>query len=128
MSGSAMITAGWVISGLYAAFMLFASAMPKLFMDVGAKSMADLGLPTAPVLLIGILEVVLTLLYLFPPTALLGAVLTMGLLGGAMATQMQAGSQLYSHVLFSIYLGIALWLGLWLRDPSIRAVFPFSGA
>jgi hypothetical protein len=48
----------------------------------------------------------------------------MGLFGGAMATQIRAGNPLFSHILFSIYLGLFMWGGLWLRDPQVRALFP----
>jgi hypothetical protein len=65
------------------------------------------------------------LLYLFPKTSVLGAVLTMGLLGGAMATQIRVGNPLFSHILFSVYLGLFLWGGLWLRDPKLQAIFPW---
>ena len=75
-------------------------------------------------MLIGSLELICTLLFLFPPTGLLGAVLMMAILGGAMVTQMRAGSPLASHTLFGIYLGVAMWGGLILRDPRIRRVFP----
>jgi hypothetical protein len=50
----------------------------------------------------------------------------MGLLGGAMATQIRAGSPLFSHILFSLYLGLFMWGGLWLRDSRLRALFPIS--
>ena len=68
------------------------------------------------------------ILYLIPRTSVMGAVLLMGLFGGAMATQIRAGSPLFSHQLFSIYLGLFMWGGLWLRDASLRAVFPFRRA
>ena len=48
----------------------------------------------------------------------------MGLLGGAMATNMRAEQPLFSHTLFSIYLGLVMWGGLWLRDEKLRALFP----
>ncbi len=116
---------GWVLSGLFALFMIAASAAPKfLGMPIVAQTMTELGWPEAPVLLIGSLEVGLTLLFLFPPTAVLGAALMMALLGGAMVTQIRAGSPLYSHQLFSIYLGVVMWGGLILRDPRARGVFP----
>ena len=51
-------------------------------------------------------------------------VLMMGLLGGGMATQIRAGSPLFSHILFSVYLGLFMWGGLWLRNPMLRALFP----
>lgn len=125
MGDVAVTRLGWVISALFALFMLGASAAPKLFgMPIAQETMAALGWPEAPVFPIGVLELVLTLLFLFPPTAVLGAVLTMALLGGAMVTQIRAGSPLYSHQLFPVYLGVWMWGGLVLRDPKVRAVFP----
>jgi hypothetical protein len=116
---------GWALSGLFGLFMLGASVMPKLAgMPVAQETMAALGWPDAPLMLIGSLELICTLLFLFPPTGLLGAVLMMAILGGAMVTQMRAGSPLASHTLFGIYLGVAMWGGLILRDPRIRRVFP----
>lgn len=121
-------TAGWMLSGLFAAFMLGASALPKLAgMPVAADTMADLGWPDAPVFWIGVGETAFTLLFLWRRTALLGAILLMGILGGAMATQIRADSPLFSHVLFSIYLGAFMWGGLWLREPRLRALFPLGG-
>lgn len=126
MSETTLSRLGWVLSALFALFMLGASAAPKLFgMPIATDTMTALGWPEAPVLLIGCLELVLTLMFLYPPTAVLGAVLMMALLGGAMVTQIRAGSPLFSHTLFSIYLGVAMWGGLILRDRRIRAVFPF---
>jgi len=117
--------AGWILTALFALFMLGASAAPKLLgLSVARDTMAALGWPEAPILLIGSLELLCTILFVIPRTGLLGAVLMMAILGGAMVTQMRAGSPLFSHVLFSIYLGIVMWGGLILRDPRVRAVFP----
>jgi hypothetical protein len=119
--------AGWTLSALFAAFILGASAMPKLAgMSVAADTMADLGWSDAPVFWIGVMEAALTLLFLWRRTALLGAVLMMSLLGGAMVTQVRADSPLFSHILFSVYLGAVMWGGLWLREPRLRALFPLS--
>ena len=126
MSEVTLSRLGWVLSGLFALFMFGASVVPKLFgMPIAQETMAALGWPEAPVLLIGVLELVLTLMFLLPPTSVLGAVLMTALLGGAMVTQIRAGSPLFSHTLFSIYLGLAMWGGLILRDARVRAVFPF---
>jgi len=122
------VLAGWTLSGLFAAFMLGASALPKLAgLPLAAETMADLGWPEAPVFWIGAAEAAFTLLFLWRRTALLGAVLMMGILGGAMATQIRADSPLFSHVLFSVYLGAVMWGGLWLREPRLRRLFPFRG-
>lgn len=125
MSEIAMTRTGYVMSGLFVLFMLGASVAPKLLgLPVAEETMAALGWPPGYVLPIGILELVLTLLYLHPRTNILSCILFMGLFGGAMATQIRAGSPLFSHILFSIYLGLFMWGGLWLRDPALRALFP----
>lgn len=125
MSETAMTRVGWALSGLFALFMLGASVTPKLLgMPVAEETMAALGWPPGYVLPIGILELVLTLLYLYPRTNVLASILFMGLLGGAMATQIRAGSPLFSHILFSVYLGLFMWGGLWLRDAALRNLFP----
>src|SRR5688572_12952376 len=96
MKASVSIWIGRVLSGLFVLFMLGASAAPKLMgMPITAEIMAQLGWPPGYVLPIGVLELALTLLYLYPRTNVLAAVLFMGLFGGAMATQIRAGSPLF---------------------------------
>ncbi|MGH6718187.1 MAG: DoxX family protein [Alphaproteobacteria bacterium] len=63
-------------------------------------------------------------LYLFPRTAVLGAVLLTGYLGGTVATHARVGSPLLSHTLFGVYLGIIVWAALWCRLPALRALLP----
>lgn len=124
-NASAAVWTGRVMSGLFIAFMLGASALPKFFMPhVTEPIMNELGWPTKYTLMIGVIELAGTLLYAIPRTAVFGAVILMGLLGGAMASQIRIESPLFSHVLFSIYLGLFMWGGLWLRDPGLRAIFP----
>jgi DoxX-like family len=124
---TAMLWTGRTLTGIFALFMLGASVAPKLLqMPVAEETMAQLGWPAGYAFMIGIIELACVVLYLVPRTSVLGAVLTMGLLGGAMATQIRAGSPLFSHILFSIYLGLFMWGGLWLRDPRLRALFPFA--
>ena len=125
MSETTLSRLGWALSALFALFMLGASVLPKLAgIPIAQDTMAALGWPEAPIVLIGSLELICTLLFLFPPTAVLGSVLMMAILGGAMVTQLRAGSPLASHTLFGIYLGVAMWGGLILRDPRVRAIFP----
>lgn len=125
MSDTTMTRLGWVLSGLFGLFMLGASVAPKLAgMAVAQETMASLGWPEAPILLIGCLELLCTLLYLIPATSLLGGILMMAILGGAMATQIRAGTPLMSNQLFSVWLGLLMWGGLWLRDARFRALFP----
>jgi hypothetical protein len=129
MKASVSVWVGRVMSGLFALFILGASAAPKLMgMPITDQIMTELGWPGGYVLPIGVLELTLVLLYIYPRTSVLGAVLFMGLLGGAMATQVRAESPLFSHQLFSIYLGLFMWGGLWLRDEKLRAIFPWRRA
>lgn len=126
MKASVSVWVGRVMSGLFVLFMLGASVYPKLSgMPIAEESMRPLGWPAGYVFYIGIVELVLTLLYAYRPTSVLGAVLFMGLLGGAMASNMRAEMPLFSHTLFSVYLGLVMWGGLWLRDEKLRAAFPW---
>ena len=125
MSEKIMVWLGWVLSALFILFMLGASVYPKLAgLPIAPDTMTALGWTNSPILLIGVIELLCTLLYAIPLTSVLGAVLMMGVLGGAIATQLRAGSPLFSHTLFGLYLGLIMWGGLWLRDPALRALFP----
>ncbi|WJS06060.1 DoxX family protein [Roseibium aggregatum] len=124
-NGTTMLWAGRILTGLFALFMLGASIAPKLLhLPVAEDTLAELGWPAGYAFLIGLIELACLVLYLIPRTSVLGAILMMGLLGGAMATQIRAGSPLFSHVLFSLYLGLFMWGGLWLRAPDLRRLFP----
>lgn len=125
MKASPMVWTGRVLTALFALFMLGASIAPKLLgLPVAAETLEALGWSRDLTLAIGLIELGCLLLYLFPRTGVLGAVLMTGLLGGAMATQVRVGHPLFSHQLFSLYLGLVMWGGLWLRDPAVRALFP----
>jgi hypothetical protein len=114
---------GRSLSALTVLFMLFDAAgkfaMPKQVVDAFAR----LGCPTSMGVSIGILLVVSTLMYAIPRTAVLGAVLLTGYLGGAVAIQMRAGSPTFETV-FPVLLGILAWAGVFLRDCGLRRVFP----
>ncbi|QFT71001.1 hypothetical protein FIU93_29710 (plasmid) [Labrenzia sp. THAF35] len=127
-NGTTMHWAGRILTGLFALFMLGASIAPKLLhLPVAEDTLAELGWPSGYAFPIGLIELACLVLYLIPRTSVLGAILMMGLLGGAMATQIRAGSPLFSHVLFSLYLGLFMWGGLWLRAPDLRRLFPLRG-
>lgn len=122
-----MIKAGWIMTGLLVLFLLGASVAPKLMgLDVALESLETLGWPTRYLLMIGLIELACVVLFVLPRTALLGAVIMTGLLGGAMASHIRADSPLFSHILFSVYLGIFMWVALWLRDESLRRQFPWK--
>ncbi|WEK01463.1 MAG: DoxX family protein [Candidatus Sphingomonas phytovorans] len=125
MSSTALRRAGWTLTGLFGLFMLGASIAPKLVgAAVATDTLVALGWPGSYTLLIGLIELSCLVLYLLPRTNILGAVLMTALLGGSLATQLRVGSPLFSHTLFSVYLGLFMWGGLWLRDAAVRALFP----
>jgi hypothetical protein len=127
MNTSTMLWTGRILTWLFALFMLGASVAPKLLgMPVAEETMTQLGWPAGYAFMIGLIELACVVLYLIPRTSVLGAVLTMALLGGAMATHIRVGSPLFSHILFSIYLALFMWGGLWLRDPHVRSLFPVA--
>jgi hypothetical protein len=107
-------------------FLLFDGAIKLVPLQVVIDTVIPLGWPTDPALwrALGLVLIASTLLYAFPRTAILGAILITAYLGGAVATHVRIGSPLFSHMLFGVYLGIALWAGLWLRDPRVRALLP----
>ena len=126
MKASPMVWVGRVLTGLFALFMLGASIAPKLMgMPVAAETLTALGWSAEWVLPIGLMELGFLILYLYPRTSVLGAIMMTGLLGGAMATQVRMDNPLFSHQLFSLYLGLIMWGGLWLRDERLRGLFPF---
>ncbi|MBX7482008.1 DoxX family protein [Qipengyuania qiaonensis] len=121
-----VVWAGRALTALFALFMLGASIAPKLLgLDVAGDTLEPLGWPRDAAFAIGILELACVALYLWPRTSVLGAILMTGVLGGAMATQFRVDAPLLSHSLFGIYLGLAMWGGLWLRDPALRRQFPW---
>ncbi|WEJ59614.1 DoxX family protein [Devosia sp. FJ2-5-3] len=120
-----MKIAGWVLSGLIGLFLAIASAGPKIMgIEAALEPMEVVGWPIKYLPLIAAIEIGCVILFLIPRTALLGAVLTTGLLGAALAANLRVDNPLFSHTLFSIYLGIAVWVALWMRDDRVRQVFP----
>ncbi|TRC96339.1 DoxX family protein [Mesorhizobium sp. WSM4303] len=119
---------GRVLSGLIILFMIFDGVIKLPPLDVVTQTMVPLGWPADVNVarLLGVIGLISTALYALPRTSMLGAILLTGYLGGAIATNMRVGSPLFSHTLFGVYLGIILWGGLYLRDPRVRALIPFS--
>lgn len=116
---------GWSMSGLVIAFMALDSTMKLLALPVVLESGAPLGFAgVAMARELGLLLLICTVLYALPQTAVLGAILLTGYLGGAVATHVRVGNPLFSHVLFGVYLGVLLWGGLYLRDSRLRALLP----
>lgn len=123
-----MTRAGWALSGLSIAFFAMDAGGKLLAPEMMIANSPPLGIPADPGFYreLGAILAVCTLLYAFPRTAVLGAVLLTGYLGGAIATHLRVGSPIFSHTLFGIYLGLFVWGGLWLREHRLRAIFPLK--
>jgi len=107
------------------ALFLFVDAVGKLVKPAPVvEGTVQLGYPESVLLGLGIVLLACTVLYVFPRTAILGAILLTGYLGGAVATHVRVGSPLFSHILFPVYLGVLIWGGLYLRDERVRALIP----
>jgi hypothetical protein len=114
-----------VLSGLAVLFLAFDATLKLLRVPEAIESTSQLGYPVSTLLTIGLIEVACLIIYLLPRTAILGAVLWTGYLGGAIATHVRVGNPLFSHTLFPIYVAALLWGGLWLREPRLSALLPF---
>lgn len=123
-AGKAPTIAGWILTGLFAAFMTFDVGIKLIGHAEVAKAATQLGLPAGSGFGIGVMEAAILALYLFPRTAVLGAVLVAALMGGTCAVHYLNGNPLFSHMLFGPYLALIAWGGLWLRDARVRAVLP----
>jgi hypothetical protein len=118
-----MFWAGWVMSTLPALFLLVDGAMKLVKPDVVVKATTDLGYAETVILPLGVVLSACTILYLIPRTAVLGAILLTGYLGGAVATHVRAGHGPF-EILFPVVIGALLWGGLVLRDGRLRDLIP----
>lgn len=119
--------AGRILSGLAVAFLTFDTVIKLIELAPAVESTTALGFDARAVPLIGLIELSCLVLYLIPRTARAGLVLWTGYLGGGLAIHLRLEHPLFSHVLFPVYVGALLWLGLWLRDAKLRAAFPLPG-
>jgi len=116
---------GWIMSGLVIAFLLLDGIIKLIPLDVVITTSQQLGVPVRVIFLLGVLTVGCTLLYAIPATAVFGAILLTGYIGGAMYAHVLAQSPLFTHTFFGLYLSLLIWGGLWFRDPRVRALLPF---
>ena len=113
---------GTVLTALLAAFLLF-DAVPKILqMPFVVQAVEAMGFAASAAPVIGTVLLVCLVLYLVPRTAILGAVLLTGYLGGAVCAQLRIEAPLFSTLLFPVYTGVLVWLGLYLRSAALRAL------
>lgn len=112
---------GRILSTLVVAFMVFDGVIHILTPAPVVDAFAQLGVPLRLSLGIGIVELVCTALYAAPRTAVFGALLLTGYLGGAIATQLRAGAGWFPTI-FPLIIAALLWGGLALRDARVRSL------
>jgi DoxX-like family len=119
MPTKAQLITGRVLTGLVGLFMIGASGLPK-FIDWPGKDemMSKMGIPLTLLPTIGVIEIAVTVIYLIPRTAFLGAILMTGYLGGAVMTHLRVGDPWF----FPIIIGVLAWIGLALRQPAILSL------
>jgi hypothetical protein len=120
-SSKAMVVIGWVLSVLPMLLFIFSAAMKFIGGPDLEKGMEHLGWPMSRALTLGVLELACVIVYLIPQTAVLGAILLTGYLGGAMATHLRIGESVVTHII----IGVVIWLGIFLRERRLWALIPF---
>ena len=113
---------GVVMSTLSALF-LFMDGVGKLVKPAPiVEGTVKLGYPESVLLGLGIVLLACTILYVIPRTAVLGAILLTGYLGGAIATHVRVGNPMFTHALFPVYVAVLVWGGLYLRESRLRTL------
>ena len=115
---------GRVLTAVPVLFLAFDVTIKLMKIQPVVDSFTQLGIPVELARVVGTIELICLVLYCIPRTAVLGATLLTGYLGGAVLTHLRIGSPLLSHTLFPIYIGIMLWGALWLRDLRVRVLIP----
>ena len=121
MSNKSSIWAGRILSALPVLFLLLDGVMKVVKPAFVVEATVQLGYPESVIVGLGLVLVACTILYLIPRTAVLGAILLTGYLGGAVATHVRVGGPLFS-ILMPVILGAMLWGGLYLRDERVRSL------
>src|SRR5262245_3673474 len=113
---------GRILSALPALFLFFDGAMKLVKPEFVVKATLQLGYRESVIVPLGIVLTACTLLYLIPRTAVLGAILLTGYLGGAVATHVRVSAGLF-EIVFPVLFGVLLWSGLFLRDSQLSRTF-----
>lgn len=117
----AALWTGRVMSVLPVLLILFGSVMKLMKTAAVVQAFADSGLPERLIIPVGVIELACVVVYLIPRTAVLGAILMTGLLGGATLTELRIAHPTYP---LPVFLGMLAWGGLYLRDVRLRQLIP----
>ena len=115
-----LLWAGRIISVLPVLLLLLSGTMKLLKAALAVEGFEHFGYPPNVILVLGIVEVACTVLYAIPQTAVLGAILLTGFLGGTTATHVRVGEPFIAPII----VGVLVWLGLFLRKARLRAIVP----
>lgn len=125
-SSKPLIWTGRILTTLTTLFMLMDGVMKLVKPEPVMKATLNLGFPESTISGIGIALLVCTLLYVLPRTAVLGAMLLTGYLGGAVAAQVRIGAPVFD-TLFPVIFAVLIWAGIYLREARLRALVPWRG-
>jgi len=120
-SSKTMLWVGYILAALPVLLLLMSGVMKLMAPPTVVEGFGHLGYPDSLALGIGIVELLCVILYVVPKTAVLGAILLTGYLGGATASHVRIGEPFHMAVL----LGVVIWGSLYLRDARVRALVPF---
>jgi hypothetical protein len=115
-----MVWTGATLSTLASLVFLISGLMKLWGGPELAKGMEHLQLAGPMTIPLAILELSCVVIYLIPPTAVLGAVLLTGYLGGAILTHWRVGDPFIVHIV----LGLVIWAGIYLREPRLKPLIP----
>jgi hypothetical protein len=114
---------GRSLSGLFILFGTFDAGVKLIALPAAIEASARLGYPANTIVGIGWAALACLVLYAIPRTAIVGAILWTGYLGGAVASNVRVGSPLFTNALFPVYFAVILWAGLLLRDRRVTAIW-----
>lgn len=116
----AMLWIGRILSALPVPLLVMSSIMKLRKAPEVVEGIVKYGWPENVIFGLGVVELTCVILYVIPQTAVLGAILLTGYLGGAIATHVRMGEDWY----FQFGFGVVLWLGLYFRDARVRSLIP----
>lgn len=120
MAGKALVWTGRVISILVSLVFVMSGVMKVVGGDQVTEGMTHLGLPPGLIGPLAAVEIACVAIYAVPQTAVLGAILLTGYLGGAICAHLRVGDP----VTTAAAIGVLVWLGVYLREPRLRDVLP----
>jgi len=116
----ARVWTGRVMAGIVILFMLMDSIFKFVVNEQVIEGTTSLGFQVHHLPILGTLGLLATILYIIPRTEFLGAILLTGYWGGCVATHVRLDNPLFTHILFTVYLGVLAWGALYLKNEKLR--------